>query len=246
MRRSPFRWIVGIAIGGIVHIGLFWVIAFLDEPADGPLQSSDAGMQLVYIGQESGDISVVMQQQFELFDPKPLIQPTEWNTANFDRVADYVEADLDIFVDYEPIYESADGDFVSAYGNSWQVAGSPAHTVLQFPFEETSQFGRVDVEREGSVREGIELEIVRIRTGEVVYEYAYYNNAAREVIDLSGTWGIASLVVRIEDSFLVGLPLIHQSSGNAETDERISELVVRELLPKGLLNSGSYQVKISR
>ncbi len=66
-----------------------------------------------------------MQQQIELFDPKPLMQPTPWNTANFDRVGDYVEADLEIFVDYQPIYGSENGEFVSVFGNAWSRPVQP-------------------------------------------------------------------------------------------------------------------------
>lgn len=247
MRRSTSRWIVGVAVGGIAHIGIFWVLVFFGEPS-GDTQSprNEKGARLAYIGSDTGDLSPIMKQQLELFDPKPLMQPTDWNTANFDRPDAYVEADLEIFVDYEPIYGSEDGAFASAFGNQWTAPRSPKAALLDFPFEATSQFGRVALSLPQLKGEGVELEIVEMDDGTVVFENVYYNSAAQEILEIPGTWGIASFIIQVVDSFQVGLPLIDESVGNLTADGRVSEIVVADLLPKGLLNNGSFRVRISR
>ncbi len=247
MRRSTSRWVVGVAVGGMVHIGIFWGLAFLAPTKDESRpKNQKIGAKVSYIGSDTGDLSLIMKQQIELFDPKPLMQPTIWNMANFDRVEAYVEADLEIFVDYQPIFGSENGAFVSAFGNTWSPAGSARAELLDFPFQVTRQFGRVAVETPRLDREGIELEIVRMRDGEVVFEEAYYNNVAKEIIEMPGNWGIASFIVQVADSFLVGRPSTDQSAGNLEADSKLSDLAVRELMPKGLLTNGSFQVRIAR
>lgn len=247
MRRSTSRWIVGIAVGGMVHIGIFWGLPFLvpTKEESRPKNHKD-GAKVAYIGSDTGDLSLIMKQQIELFDPKPLMQPTIWNTANIDRVEAYGVADLEIFWDYQPIYASEDGAFVSAFGNTWNRAGSAKTEMLGFPFQVTRQFGRVAFETPRFDREGIELEIVRMRDGEVVFEEAYYNSVAKEILEMPGNWGIASFIVQVVDSFLVGRPSTDQSAGNSEADSRLSELAVRELMPKGLLTNGSFHVRIVR
>ncbi len=247
MRRSTSRWVVGVSVGGMVHIGIFWGLVFLeDSNVDEEPVSRQSAAKLAYIGSDTGSLSPIMTQQIELFDPKPLMQPTDWNTANFDRVEAYVEADLEIFVDYQPIYSSEDGAFVPLFGNAWKSAGSPKAALLEFPFEATRQFGRVAIETPKLAGDGVELEVIRMHDGQVVFEGSYYNSVAQEIVALPGNWGIASFVIQVVDSFRVGLPLTDQSVGNLEADRQLSELVLRELLPKGLLNNGSFRVRISR
>lgn len=247
MRRSTSRWIVGVAVGGIAHIGIFWGLAILaPEKEEGGRPNRSEGMNVAYIGSDMGDLSLIMKQQIELFDPKPLMQPTIWNTANFDRVAAYVEADLEIFVDYEPIYGSEDGEFVSAFGNTWKPAGSTEDVMLDFPFKVTRQFSRVAIETPRLIREGIDLEVVRMGDGEIVFEETFYTNAAKEILEIPGDWGIASFIVQIVDSFQVGRPFMDQSVGNSDADRKLSDLAARELLPKALLNNGSFHVRVAR
>ncbi len=247
MRRSTSRWIVGVAVCGILHIGIFWSLALLAPSKDevGPKERKNT-TKVAFIGSGSGDLSLTMKQQIELFDPKPLMQPTVWNTANFDRVGDYVEADLEIFVDYEPIYGSEDGEFVSVFGNTWKPAGSSKDTMLGFPLHTTRQFGRVATDTQRLAREGVDLEIVRMRDGQVIYEDAIYNSVADEILEMPGSWGIASFIVQIVDSFQVGRPSIDQSAGNLEADNELSDLVVSDLLPKGLLTNGFFHVEVAR
>ena len=247
MRRSTSRWIVGLAVGGILHIGIFWSLALL-APGDVEVGSKkrEEAAKVAYIGSDSGDLSLTMQQQIELFDPKPLMQPTPWNTANFDRVGDYVEADLEIFVDYQPIYGSEDGEFVSVFGNTWSPAGSAKETILGFPLQITRQLGRVAAKTQRLAREGVELEVVRMRDGATVFEETFYNNVADEILKIPGSWGIASFIVQVVDSFQVGRPSIDQSAGNSEADSQLSNLIVLQLLPKGLLTNGFFHVKVAR
>ncbi|HAT60357.1 MAG TPA: hypothetical protein DCS60_06245 [Opitutae bacterium] len=247
MRRSTSRWIVGVAVGGILHIGIFWSLALL-VPRDVEVGSKkrEEAAKVAYIGSNSGDLSLTMQQQIELFDPKPLMQPTSWNTANFDRVGDYVEADLEIFVDYQPIYGSEDGEFVSVFGNTWSSAGSVEETILGFPLWTTRQIGRVAAKTQRLAREGVELEVVRMRDGTTVFEETFYNNVADEILKIPGSWGIASFIVQVVDSFQVGRPSIDQSTGNSEADSQLSNLIVLQLLPKGLLTNGFFHVKVAR
>jgi len=236
-----------VAVGGIVHIGIFWGLVFFDNSIEDTQSArNEEGARLAYIGSDKGDLSPIMKQQLELFDPKPLMQPTDWNTANFDRPDAYLEADLEIFVDYQPIYGSEDGAFASAFGNQWTATESPKAALLDFPFDTTSHFGRVALNVPQLEDKGVELEIVEMNDGTVVFEDVFYNNAAREILEIPGSWGIASFIIQVVDSFQVGLPLIDQSVGNLNADGRLSEIVVADLLPKGLLNNGSFRVRISR
>ncbi len=121
---------------------------------------------------------------------------------------------MQIFVDYEPIYESEDGDFATAFGNAWKPAELPVNVALSFPVDATRGLGRVAIERTSDVEDAVELEVIHMRTGEVVFEKSYYNNAALEILEIPGDWGIASFTVLVVDSFVVGDPSIEASSGS--------------------------------
>jgi hypothetical protein len=89
-------------------------------------------------------------------------------------------------------------------------------------------------------RQGVELEVVRMRDGATMFEETFYNNVADEILKIPGSWGIASFIVQVVDSFQVGRPSIDQSAGNSEVDSQLSNLIVLQLLPKGLLTNGFF------
>ena len=66
-----------------------------------------------YLGKDQVELSPIMQQQLELFDPKPLVQPTQWNLANsddrFSRIEEFVGDDMDLFIDYLANYGDEKG-----------------------------------------------------------------------------------------------------------------------------------------
>ncbi len=248
MKRSTSRWIAGVGVGSIVHIGLFWLVGVLSEPADRSRERHEKGASLQFIGADTVELSPVMQQQIELFDPKPLLLPTEWNAVvtRLNRLEAYVDDDADLFVDYEPVFRSEDGNFVGSFGNSWRPAGSPKENQLAFPFAVTERFGRASISRSQEEIDGISLEVVRVGTGEFVYSRSHYNNAAQEIMEFEELWEPASFLVQIVDSFQVSVPSTARSSGFPEIDQKLGVLIMRDLLPKGLLANGSYLVWISR
>ena len=203
-----------------------------------------------YLGKDQVELSPIMQQQLELFDPKPLVQPTQWNLANsddrFNRIEEFVEDDMDLFIDYLANYGDEKGDFVSAFGNSWRQAEDASKVFLGFSIDRTKGFGRRDRNLQSVEDESIVLVIVRLFDCVSVLVRSYVNDVARQVRQLPGDWGSASFIVQILDSFQVGLPVTERGSGSLEADARLRSFVETEFIPKGELRDGFYLVQISR
>ena len=250
MKRSASRWLVGICLGAIVHTAIYWALVLVQRPASKGSAKRPEGAVFRYLGKDQVELSPIMQQQLELFDPKPLVQPTQWNLANsddrFNRIEEFVEDDMDLFIDYLANYGSEKGDFVSAFGNSWRPAEDAADVFMDFSIDRTKGFGRRDSYLQSSEDESIELDVVRLNDGETVLDRSYNNEVARQVRELPGDWGSASFIVQIVDSFQVGSPVPEPGSGSPEADSRLRLFVETEFIPKGELRDGFYSVQISR
>lgn len=246
MTRSTSRWIVGVSVGGIVHIAIFWLVAVLTDSDEVDRTRRAKGTSLQYIGSDSEELSPVMKEQIMLFDPKPLMKPTRWNGANFERIDDYTDEGSAIFRDYEPIFTSDNGYFVESFGNSWRRAGSPRSNQLAFPFVVAKHLGREEVERARAQNEGVGLEVIEVGSGRTVFSQDFNRNVGRSILDVEETWESVEFLVQVVDSFQVGTPSTVLSSRFPEIDRSLSELMARQLLPKGLLRNGSYLVRISR
>lgn len=250
MRRSASRWILGISIGAIVHVAIYWAIVLVEKPSSRGTAVRLEGATFRYIGKDQVELSAVMQQQLELFDPKPLVQPTQWNMANFDGRFDRIEAfvgdDMDLFIDYVPNYGNEKGDFISAFGNSWRPADSAVEVFLDFPMDRTKDFGRRALDAQFVEDESFELKITRLDDGASVLDQKYGSEMGLEIRQLPGDWGSASFLVQIVDSFQVGSPITERGSGSSEADSRLRGLVETVLVPKGKLSDGFYAVQISR
>ena len=113
MKRTASRWLVGICLGAIVHTAIYWAPILVERP--GPKGSENYPKELCFAISERirVELSPIMQQQLELFDPKPLVQPTQWNLANsddrFNRIEEFVGDDMDLFIDYLANYGDEKG-----------------------------------------------------------------------------------------------------------------------------------------
>ena len=250
MKRSASRWLVGICLGAIVHTAIYWALILVERPGLKGSAKRPEGAVFRYLGKDQVELSPIMQQQLELFDPKPLVQPTQWNLANsddrFNRIEEFVGDDMDLFIDYLANYGDEKGVFVSAFGNSWRPAEDASKVFLGFSIDRTKGFGRRDRNLRSVEDESIELDIVRLNDGETVLDRYYNNEVAQQVRQLPGDWGSASFIVQILDSFQVGLPVTERGSGSPEADARLRLFVETEFIPKGELRDGFYLVQISR
>lgn len=246
MKRSTSRWIVGAGGGAILHVGLFWMVGVVGDPEESDRVSQVNGASIRFVGSNSEEMSPLMKEQIALFDPKPLMKPTRWNGANFERLELKDDAGEGLFVDYAPMFASDTGDFIESYGNQWAVAPEPKKTQLGFPISVSKQFGRGERSVDPQLEESLGLETIRLDTGETIARQSVYNNAALEISKRELGWDSVEFVVEVMDSFAAGAATVARSSGFPEIDREFSELLRRELLPKGLLSNGSYLVRISR
>lgn len=246
MQRSTSRWIVGVSIGAIAHIGVFWMVAVVSESGEADRKARPEGATLQYIGSDTEDLSQVMKEQIMLFDPKPLMKPTQWNGASFERIEDYSNVDSTPFPDYAPLFASDSGNFVERFGNSSSRAGTPHENQLAFPYVTTWQFGRESLKRSRSESAGLGLEVVEVGSGRAVLSKDVSVDVARSVLEVEEAWESVEFLVQVVDSFQVGAPSTVRSTRFPEIDRMLSELMTKELLPKGLLLNGSYLVRISR
>ena len=65
------------------------MVALVSDSEKAERERRPEGASLQYIGSDTEELSQVMKEQLMLFDPKPLMKPTQWNWANFERMEDY-------------------------------------------------------------------------------------------------------------------------------------------------------------
>ena len=115
MTRRSSRFIVSLSLAGIFHLGLLWgvVLVWDSDPDRTERISKPQTVEVSYVNSNQ------LTRSFELFDPRPLLIPTEWNYATTQYLRDVLQEEKQIFADYDPMYRSEAGDFVSTFGDRW-------------------------------------------------------------------------------------------------------------------------------
>lgn len=245
MKARSLRWTAGLGLAGIAHVSLFWAVVFFKAPERQSSSNPDHHTTFEYVKAGSGLDSPLMAEQVELFDPRPLLLPTKWNAGSGDPFGDLIDEERRIFGDFDPQFRSGAGNFGDAYGNEWKETESVLTAQAEFQVGVLSNFSRKAEERLPAGLDGFEARVVDLKTGNELYRDRIYNNEARRSLSESlPEWRPAQFVMSVADSFVLQEMTVASSSGSSEADALLRTVVLSGILGRGVLNDGSYLVKI--
>ena len=245
MKARSLRWTAGWGLAGIFHVALFWAVVFFNPPERKSASQADHHTAYEYVKAGSAVNSALVAEQIALFDPRPLLLPTKWNAGNADTIRDFIDDERDIFEDFQPQFRSGDGNFANSYGNRWNELESVLSAQVGFEASVLNAFGRKAEAPPSFAREGFETRVIDLSSGEELFSDRIYNNEARSTL-VHGwpEWRPAQFLVSVADSFAVQEITVVSSSGSSGADELLRGVALSGILRRGLLEDGSYLVKI--
>ena len=240
MTRRSSRFIVSLSLAGIFHLGILWGIVIVWDNEDDSIEriSKPQTVEVSYVNSDQ------LMRSFELFDPRPLLIPTEWNFATTERLEEVLQEEKQIFADYDPMYRSEAGDFVSTFGDRWEGIDSYQDLQSRFGEELFRGLSSVREKKPEALGQSIEVSVFRPATGERVFRKVYYINAAEDLANAWPDWRPARFLASVEKSFLVTRMNVLESSGYQEVDEKLERLLASQLIGKGLFEDGPYLVEV--
>lgn len=245
MRARTTRWVVAASIAAIAHLGLYWSLSLLNSERSFGLGDKPDNQRIVYRDSRSiGEGTVAEKELAMLLDPKPLLLPTEWNTARVEDIDEIYREDQIIFDELKPEFQEESGDYSHRFGNPSVPHVSVADTQLSFEFRRTEMMGRRKKEVRPAIEDAIRVMIRRPRSGEVVFQKSLYYNVAPKLESIRRDWEPALLLADVEHSFFSQNYIWIKSTGYQEIDELIPGLLSDEILPRGTLSDGPYLIEI--
>ncbi|MCH6258731.1 hypothetical protein MLD52_19390 [Puniceicoccaceae bacterium K14] len=220
----------------LFHAVLFWAI-LLVRPWESEAtfdQAERLSVEVLY------DVS----EQMALFDPRPMLLPTEWNVANAGSLGDIVREELPIFEDYEYRFAKEEGGFVTSYGNSWGRSMELRDVQLAFDFPQLDQLGTSVVEQAKPRNSQLVVRLRKPSTGELLHEAIIQQ---QDVSDLSSRWpGWAPVMyfVTVADSFFMQGATVLESSGYQELDLILQDMAKNGLENRGFWRDGLYLMEV--
>lgn len=242
--KKVFNWIMALGCAGIVHVGLFWTVGLVYPfSRERQVVKSDR-LEISYLDTRGRKESALVMQRLSIFDPRPLLLPTDWNSASAQRVGDFVQEETPLFSDYDPVFQSDEGDFIERFGNRWESNSEIAESQMTFSFNWLEPMGR---KSQPSYRGGdreLSLVLRNIATGEIVDSSSLYNTDAQAIIKNWPDWEPATFMLTISDSFVLPGIAVLVSSGYPEVDSLLQDLVTSSTVKRWVLPDGPYLLEV--
>ncbi len=246
-RRRKFgrtlRWTCAFAAAVLFHLALFWAVLWTREPSQRLRRSSRQFTEIQYFDSKAMERSDLLNQQMTLFDPRPLLLPTEWNASNLRQSSDFTREESDLFADFAPMFEIEDGDYLDDFGNAPAIYEGLATVQVNFDyplFDKIASKERRGLDPQPPV---VEATLHDPGTGELLRRATIYNIAealARRWPD----WQPATFIVNVRNSFLEGGVSVSRSSGYAEADQLLQGAVDEVIAGGERLADGVYFIEM--
>ena len=241
MADSAYRWMMAISLGLAIHVGLYWGVAWTRGPRQSLLRSPRQSTEIHYVDASSSQSSPVLT----MFDPRPLVLPTRWNSANTQRL-DEILVELDVFDRFAPQVQVQGGDFVSVYGSGLAPTFDLASVQTDFS---TGIFAAAGEAEPGFNRvaddAGVEFWIRNPLTGADLLRKKYQGERLESLRSLAFDWRPAVLLAIVEKGFLVGGLAVLESSGNEAVDRVLIEIARDAFFGKSYFADGIYRLEIA-
>lgn len=241
--RSRFgrtlRWTVAGSFALLFHIALFWGVVWTREPAQRLRSSQRQFTEIQYTTERTK----LLDQQMTLFDPRPLLLPTEWNASNVRRLGDFTQEEADLFPDFPPKFELEDGDYLDDFGNAPATYERLASAQVEFDYPIFHEIASDRRDLPPAQAKDVEAVVIDAKNGGELRRATIYNVAGK----LSATWPDwqpTTLIATIERSFLEAGVSVLRSSGYAEADQLLREATRAAFSRLGPLPDGVYFVEI--
>ncbi len=242
MKLRTSRWILAVCIAAIIHIALFWGVALINYVLEPSGDWTEEKAKIEYVQVER------VEEQMTLFDPRPLLLPTNWNFASIGPLDDLkiFEDEEPIFEDYDPMFAAEDGNFVFRYGNPWSIRDDSRESLSSFEVNRFAQLRQKERARSEHGELGLHVSLKDPISGRVLHSESssLYNNAALEISRQWPSWSPVTFLVTVLDSFLLSQISIVESSGFDDVDKKLGDLIAHGLLSGAQAPDGVYFVEI--
>lgn len=238
--RPIAKWTLAAGAAIAAHSVLFWAGSLNPSPRSAAVLPSASLAEIAYIGDPQEGQPKSLAQQIELFDPRPLLLPTQWNFASAPK-AGTMDAQPPLFDDFGPAFQLESGDFVAGFGNRWQRKPEFVETALGLKRNPFSVLGHRPANVAARDRPpSILLEVIDPANGRRIYSRRLSGPAARELIEMGQDWTPALLLASARHSFVAKRLSVAVSSGREEVDRRLLALAESIELSRIALSDGSY------
>lgn len=239
------RWTSAVAVTVLLHLALYWGVALTRDSEQKLRRQQRQFAEIQYFDADTADRSEALRQQMSLFDPRPLLLPTQWNASNASGLLAFWQEEADIFPEFAPMFELEDGNYVDDFGNvpaTYDRLSAAQTEFASLPFRELGRSATLGLAYEEEL--GMSVSVVDLATGAELKRILIYNE---EVQALDVAWPDrrpATLLATVEDSFQVGGLSVVSSSGFNEADREINTIAYANFSRLGQLEDGVYLLEI--
>ncbi|MDQ8187254.1 hypothetical protein [Pelagicoccus sp. SDUM812002] len=238
------RWTWAFVATVMVHVILYWGVALTRDSGQKLRRQERQFTEIRYLDSRSSDHSEVLAQQMSLFDPRPLLLPTEWNSANAVSLLGFWQEEAEIFPEFTPMFELEDGNYIDDFGNVPANYEQLSMAQVDFGFLPFRELGRSTLSVSYEEAQGVSLVAFDPSSGSEVSRINIYNDA---LDDLGSQWPDRrplTLLATVEGSFQVGGLSVVESSGFDEADREMSAIAYANFPKLGLLEDGVYLLEM--
>jgi hypothetical protein len=239
-RQARRAWVVAVSVAVAVHLGglLLFPVAPLgrgERPRFEP--------RVFWAGAAREESMVA--QEMELIDSAPLFLPTRWNFTGGSTRPGGERPPGDIFEEGPaklPLTEQAGDGPPPGLDLLPAAVATAAQAVREFPWPPLEAVGREDLVPIALEARGAMLEFRSLETGELTL--AMPVPAAAVPSAAWADWAPFDLVLSIDETGIVALPLIAQTSGSGAADAFFREYLGGGFRAQLRLRPGTYRVTV--
>ncbi|MDQ8199504.1 hypothetical protein QEH56_15165 [Pelagicoccus enzymogenes] len=238
------RWTWALAATVLFHVSLYWGVALTRDSGQKLRTRERQHVEIQYLDSRSTEQSEVLAQRMSLFDPRPLLLPTRWNSANAVSMSEFWQEESEIFPEFTPMFELEDGNYIDDFGNVPANYEQLSMAQVDFGFHPFRELGRNFAERNYQEERGMSMAVLSPSSGRELKRTYIYNDRVQA---LDAQWPDrrpATLLATVEGSFQVGGLSVVQSSGFDEADREIGSIAYAHFPKLGLLEDGVYLLEM--
>lgn len=238
------RWTWALVATVMVHVSLYWGVALTRDSGQKLRRQERQHAEIQYLDSSSTERSEVLAQRMSLFDPRPLLLPTEWNSANAVSMLGFWQEEAEIFPEFAPMFELEDGNYIDDFGNVPANYEQLSMAQVDFGFMPFRELGRVEATKQYEEEQGLSVAVLDPSTGRELRRIYIYNDAVKA---LDAQWPDrrpATLLATVEESFQVGGLSVVESSGFDEADREMGVIAYSNFPKLGLLEDGVYLLEM--
>lgn len=238
------RWTWALAAAVLVHVTLYWGVALTRDSGQKLRRQERQHTEINYLDAQSTEQSEVLTQRMNLYDPRPLLLPTKWNSANAVSMLGFWQEEAEIFPAFAPMFELEDGNYIDDFGNVPANYEQLSAAQVDFGFLPFQELGRSRLEVDYQEEQGVSLAAVDPASGRELKRIYIYNDA---VAALDSQWPDrrpATFLATVEGSFQVGGLSVVESSGFDEADREMTSIAYANFPELSLLEDGVYLLEM--